>query len=89
MDFSQLNEDDRNRMMQFLEQKQAKDAVQTYMNLVEKCFGDCIDDFTSRAMSSKETTCIDKCADKFLKFSSRLGLRFNEEMQKLQQQQQQ
>jgi import inner membrane translocase subunit TIM9 len=40
--------------MQFLEQKQAKDAVQTYMNLVEKCFGDCVDDFTSRAMSSKE-----------------------------------
>lgn len=52
---------------------------QMYSNLVQKCFDGCVDDFTSKSLSSKEEGCIMRCVDKFLKGSERLGQRFQEE----------
>jgi hypothetical protein len=43
-----------------------------------RCFDDCINDFTSKAVSSKEETCIGRCVQKFVKTSERLGTRFGE-----------
>lgn len=115
MDFSTLNDGDRSRMMQLVEQKQVssefislinklKDSLRMYVRLVDRCFGDCIHDFTSKTMVSKEVicanvfsyvgsskeSCVSKCADKFMKHSARVGMRFQEEnvqmMQKMQEQ---
>jgi import inner membrane translocase subunit TIM9 len=107
-----------------------KDFLKLYSGLVERCFGDCVNDFTSKSLTSKEVlycflsipsfppsvhvlsfhtrsiqiggkretllnatdrinmsivclydlqeACIQKCADKFLKLSERVGQRFGE-----------
>jgi len=46
-----------------------------------RCFDDCINDFTSKALSTKEETCVSRCVDKFIKTSDRLGQRFAEQNQ--------
>ncbi|GAA5937854.1 protein transporter TIM9 [Sporobolomyces koalae] len=61
-----------------MQQKQMKDFMALYQNLVERCFNNCCNDFTSKALSSKEEYCVNTCADKFLKHSERVGLRFSE-----------
>ena len=53
--------------------------VQMYSNLVQKCFENCVDDFTSAKVNSKEEGCVMRCVDKFLKSSERLGQRFQEQ----------
>ncbi|GAA5884920.1 hypothetical protein JCM3774_004578 [Rhodotorula dairenensis] len=62
-----------------MQQKQMKDFMSLYSNLVERCFLSCCQDFTSKALSSKEEACVMNCADKFLKHSERVGLRFSEQ----------
>lgn len=52
---------------------------QMYSNLVQRCFNDCVTDFTSKSLASKEEGCVMRCVDKFLKSSERLGERFQEQ----------
>ncbi|KAJ3010453.1 protein transporter tim9 [Thoreauomyces humboldtii] len=89
MDFSGLSDNDRGRMNAYIEQKQMKDFLRLYANLVDRCFDHCVNDFTSKALSTKEDTCLNRCVDKFIKHSERVGLRFGEQNALLQQQQQQ
>lgn len=49
-----------------------------YSNLTQRCFMDCVNDFTSKSLTSKEEGCVIKCAEKFLKHSERVGQRFQE-----------
>ena len=56
-----------------------KDFMNLYSNLVSRCFDDCVNDFTSNSLTSKETSCIAKCSEKFLKHSERVGQRFQEQ----------
>jgi len=49
--------------------------------ILYRCFDDCISDFTSKAVSTKEEACVNKCVEKFLKTSERLGQRFAEQNQ--------
>ncbi|OAD74379.1 hypothetical protein PHYBLDRAFT_111688 [Phycomyces blakesleeanus NRRL 1555(-)] len=55
-----------------------KDFMNLYSNLVQRCFEDCANDFTTKAVSRKEESCVKMCADKFLKHSERVGARFSE-----------
>ncbi|KAI0917015.1 protein transporter tim9, variant 2 [Taiwanofungus camphoratus] len=57
---------------------QLQDFLRMYSNLVERCFNACCNDFTSKALSSKEDQCVMNCTDKFLKHSERVGARFAE-----------
>ena len=66
-------------MARVIDQKQMKDFMKLYTNLVERCFESCCNDFTSRALTNKEDTCIENCTTKFLKHSERVGARFAEE----------
>jgi import inner membrane translocase subunit TIM9 len=50
-----------------------------YQNLVQKCFDDCINDFSSKSLGSREESCVMRCVDKSLKASERLGNRFQEQ----------
>ncbi|KAF2104037.1 hypothetical protein NA57DRAFT_50886 [Rhizodiscina lignyota] len=54
-------------------------VAQMYSNMVQRCFDDCINDFSSKSIGSKEESCVMRCVDKQLKSSERLGLRFQEQ----------
>lgn len=43
-----------------------------YSRLVDKCFNDCVDDFTSKSVSSREEGCIHRCWDKNMKSQERI-----------------
>ncbi|GJN92658.1 hypothetical protein Rhopal_005693-T1 [Rhodotorula paludigena] len=91
MDASGMNGATAQAFEAMMQQKQMKDFMALYQNLVERCFSNCCNDFTSKALSSKEARpalppaaphrefCVNTCADKFLKHSERVGLRFSEQ----------
>ncbi|CAG8719287.1 3626_t:CDS:2 [Racocetra fulgida] len=89
MDFQMYNDAEKQHIQRIIEQKQMRDFLKFYTSLVERCFDDCVNDFTSKALTSKEEACINRCADKFLKHNERVGQRFGELNQQLMQQQQQ
>ncbi|KAF8636016.1 hypothetical protein AX15_000176 [Amanita polypyramis BW_CC] len=78
MDFSHFNSAEQAHMTKVIERRQMQDFLKLYANLVEKCFNSCCNDFTSKALSSKEDQCITNCTEKFLKHSERVGARFAE-----------
>ncbi|KAF5098337.1 hypothetical protein D0Z03_001232 [Geotrichum reessii] len=84
----QLNSREQQEFQQLVERKQMKDFMRLYSSLVEKCFSDCVNDFTSNTLTSREDTCVMRCAEKFLKHSERVGQRFQEQNAALMQQQQ-
>ena len=55
---SALSSSEQLQMQRVIEQKQLKDFMRLYSGLVERCFGSCIHDFTSRAITSKESECV-------------------------------
>jgi import inner membrane translocase subunit TIM9 len=58
--------------------KQFKDFLINYNRLTEQCFNDCVFDFTSRTLASKEDNCSNHCVEKFLKLNMRISQRFQE-----------
>ncbi|KAI0035199.1 putative TIM9-translocase of the mitochondrial inner membrane [Vararia minispora EC-137] len=89
MDMSGLSSAEQAQMVQIIEKKQMRDFMNLYSSLVERCFTSCCNDFTSRALSSKEEGCLKNCAEKFMKYSERAGARFAEENAEQMQKQQQ
>lgn len=53
-------------------------SLRMYNSLVERCFSDCVDTFRRKTLDKQEESCITKCAEKFLKHSMRVGMRFAE-----------
>ncbi|KAF8251093.1 hypothetical protein K440DRAFT_505531, partial [Wilcoxina mikolae CBS 423.85] len=80
-----LSASEQREFQNIVERRQMKDFMTMYSNLVQRCFDDCINDFTSKAVSTKEETCVNRCVDKFLKTSERLGQRFAEQNQAMMQ----
>ncbi|CAO3648753.1 Tim10/DDP family zinc finger protein [Cunninghamella echinulata] len=78
MDFSRFNQAEQAQINAMLEYKQMKDFLRIYNGLVQRCFEDCATDFTTKSLTGKEEACANKCADKFLKHSERVGARFAE-----------
>ncbi|KAL9711030.1 protein transporter tim9 [Leucoagaricus gongylophorus] len=78
MDFSNFNNAEKAQMNKVIEKKQMQDFFRIYATVVEKCFNTCCNDFTSKALSSKEETCVLNCYEKFFKHSERVGMRFAE-----------
>ncbi len=50
-----------------------------YTNMVQRCFDDCVNDFSSKTLQPREEGCVIRCVDKSLKGSERLGARFEEQ----------
>ncbi|KAI3880431.1 hypothetical protein MKW92_044241 [Papaver armeniacum] len=65
-DIDAMPEEDKMRMSTMIDQLQVRDSLRMYNSLVERCFVDCVDTFRR------------KCAEKFLKHSMRVGMRFAE-----------
>ena len=57
---------------------QVRDFVTSYNKLIETCFIDCINDFTTRDVKAKEETCSLNCMEKYLKMNQRISQRFEE-----------
>ncbi|MQL80591.1 hypothetical protein Taro_013026 [Colocasia esculenta] len=85
-DLEGLPEEDKIKMAQMIERLQISDSerkcdangLRMYNALVERCFSDCVDTFRRKSLDKQEETCIRRCAEKFLKHSMRVGLRFAE-----------
>ncbi|XP_059305590.1 mitochondrial import inner membrane translocase subunit Tim9-like [Lycium ferocissimum] len=77
-DVGSLSEADQLRMTAMIDQLQVRDSLRMYNSLVERCFTDCVDNFRSKKLDKQEETCVTRCAEKFLKHSMRVGLRFAE-----------
>ncbi|KAG7529401.1 hypothetical protein FFLO_05673 [Filobasidium floriforme] len=74
-----LNPAEAAHMNKIIEKKQMQDFMKLYSGLVERCFNTCITDFTSKALTGRESTCTTNCVDKFMKHSERVGARFAEQ----------
>ncbi|KAK4342913.1 hypothetical protein RND71_038729 [Anisodus tanguticus] len=77
-DLDSLPEADKLRMASMIDQLQVRDSLRMYNSLVERCFTDCVDSFKRKTLDKQEETCVRRCAEKFLKHSMRVGLRFAE-----------
>jgi hypothetical protein len=53
-------------------------SLRMYNSLVERCFTDCVDTFRRKNLDKQEESCVRRCAEKFLKHSMRVGMRFAE-----------
>ncbi|TKA66052.1 Mitochondrial import inner membrane translocase subunit tim9 [Cryomyces minteri] len=74
-----LNASEQRELAGRMEKKQMKEFMTMYSNLVQRCFDDCVTDFSSKSLLSREEGCVMRCVDKFLKGSERLGQRFQEQ----------
>ncbi|KAI5919961.1 mitochondrial intermembrane space translocase subunit [Camillea tinctor] len=63
---------------QRLQKHQMKQFLGLFSNLVDHCFMSCVDDFTSKALSGRETGCVSRCVQKHMALSQRLSERFQE-----------
>ncbi|KAJ1407333.1 hypothetical protein Fmac_022179 [Flemingia macrophylla] len=77
-DLDSLPEADKQRMSVMIDQLQIRDSLRMYNSLVERCFNDCVDTFKHKSLQKQEETCVRRCAEKFLKHSMRVGMRFAE-----------
>ncbi|KAK4583617.1 hypothetical protein RGQ29_026380 [Quercus rubra] len=77
-DLESMPEADKARMSTLIEQLQIRDSLRMYNSLVERCFTDCVDTFQRKSLTKQEETCVRRCAEKFLKHSMRVGMRFAE-----------
>uniref|UniRef100_A0A2P2J399 Mitochondrial import inner membrane translocase subunit n=2 Tax=Rhizophora mucronata TaxID=61149 RepID=A0A2P2J399_RHIMU len=73
-----ISEEDQARMANMIEHLQMRDSLRMYNSLVERCFTDCVDNFSRKTLQKQEETCVMRCAEKFLKHSMRVGMRFAE-----------
>ncbi|KAK9915815.1 hypothetical protein WJX75_004428 [Coccomyxa subellipsoidea] len=85
----QLPEAQRNELMQKIEEMQVRDSLRMYNGLVERCFKDCVESFRRKDLDSTEEKCVERCCQKFMKHSARVGARFAELTSAAEQQMQQ
>ncbi|KAG8526771.1 protein transporter tim9 [Bacidia gigantensis] len=74
-----LNASEQRELEGRMEKKQMKDMMTMYSRLVQRCFDDCVNDFTTKSVTSKEESCTMRCVDKYMKSQERLGQRFQEQ----------
>ncbi|PGH04791.1 hypothetical protein GX51_03276 [Blastomyces parvus] len=58
---------------------QSSSTPSVYSNIVQRCFEDCVSDFTTKSLISREQGCVNRCFDKFMKGSERINQRFQEQ----------
>ncbi|CDF38807.1 unnamed protein product [Chondrus crispus] len=80
---STMQSQEQMRMMQMMQEMQMVDSLRMYNELVERCFGHCVETFRSRKLDGKEEACIRKCSEKFVKFAARAGERFQEHQKEM------
>eukprot|EP00804_Cyclotella_cryptica_P021047 CCRYP_021160-RA/>CCRYP_021160-RA protein AED:0.03 eAED:0.03 QI:74/1/1/1/0/0/2/625/96 len=64
--------------MRNLENIQMKDSLRLYNHLVQACFTPCVTSFRSKSLDKYESSCVEHCAERYIKMTQRVGLRFAE-----------
>ncbi|XP_061365654.1 mitochondrial import inner membrane translocase subunit Tim9-like isoform X2 [Gastrolobium bilobum] len=77
-DLDNLPEEDKHKMSTMIDQLQIRDSLKMYNSLVERCFKDCVNTFYRKSLTKQEETCVIRCAEKFLRLSMQVGLRFSD-----------
>ncbi|XP_045830654.1 mitochondrial import inner membrane translocase subunit Tim9-like [Trifolium pratense] len=77
-DIDNLPEEDKQRMSTMVKQLQTRDSLRLYNSLVEKCFNNCVSTFYRSALNRGEETCVLRCAEKYLRLSSQVGIKFSD-----------
>ena len=49
-----------------------------YNNVVMRCFDACVHNFRSKTLDTVEVKCTEQCAERYIKLTQRVGLRFAE-----------
>jgi mitochondrial import inner membrane translocase subunit TIM9 len=78
-----LNTRDQAVLMAMMQDMQMTDSLRMYNDLVERCFGECVDSFRARTLDGKEEACVRKCSAKFVAFAARCGMRFQEAQEEM------
>ncbi|KAF1815198.1 hypothetical protein P152DRAFT_412428 [Eremomyces bilateralis CBS 781.70] len=73
-----FNDTEQRELNSRLERKQMREMLTTYQNLLQGCFDECINDFSTKSIQSREEGCLMRCLDKRQKASERLTARFQE-----------
>ncbi|BCS04148.1 mitochondrial import inner membrane translocase subunit tim9 [Aspergillus awamori] len=84
-----LNASEQRELASRMERRQMKEFMTMYSKLVQRCFDDCVNDFTTKSLINREEGCVLRCVDKFMKGSARLNERFQEQNQAMMMQGQQ
>ncbi|PHH62688.1 hypothetical protein CDD81_6757 [Ophiocordyceps australis] len=66
------------QLEQRMQKRQVKEFMGAFSGLVEHCFTSCVDDFTSKALSSRENGCMQRCVQKWMATQQRVSERFQE-----------
>jgi len=59
------------------------ESMNTYNNLVERCFNECVTSFRTKALEPSEEQCMKRCVQKFMSYSQRVAMRFQEKQQQI------
>ncbi|KAH7001989.1 Tim10/DDP family zinc finger-containing protein [Ilyonectria robusta] len=73
-----LTANEQRMLEQRMQKRQVKEFMGAFGGLVEHCFMSCVDDFTSKAISSREGGCINRCVTKWMATQQRVSERFQE-----------
>ncbi|CAD6503293.1 BgTH12-02960 [Blumeria graminis f. sp. triticale] len=74
-----LTSSEQKELQSRMERKQMKEFMGMFSNLVSHCFDSCIDDFTTKSLIQRESSCVKRCVQKFMAGSERIGQRFGEQ----------
>ncbi|KAL4903862.1 mitochondrial import inner membrane translocase subunit tim9 [Aspergillus multicolor] len=74
-----LNASEQRELANRMERKQMKEFMTMYSKLVQRCFDDCVNDFTTKSLIAREESCVMRCVDKIMKGSGRMNERFQEQ----------
>ncbi|CAJ1361947.1 unnamed protein product [Effrenium voratum] len=80
----QLSQRDQMQVVQALNEMQMQDMMNMYNTLVERCFNECVTSFRTKGLEGHEEQCVTRCVQKFMSFSQRVSLRFQEKQQQMQ-----
>lgn len=64
---------------------QIKEQASFLNTVTERCFQDCVVSFRTAQLNEQESSCINRCADKYFALSQVLGVKYWEEQAKLMQ----
>ncbi|CAM1502967.1 Fc.00g077430.m01.CDS01 [Cosmosporella sp. VM-42] len=81
-----LTANEQRMLEQRMQKRQVKEFMGAFGGLVEHCFMSCVDDFTSKAISTRESGCINRCVLKWMATQQRVSDRFQEHNAQLSQQ---
>jgi import inner membrane translocase subunit TIM9 len=75
------------KMEEHIEEMRVTQNIAYFSRTVELCFSECVHSFRSKKLDDKETSCLNSCAEKFLRHTMRSSVRLQESYSEIMQQQ--